>query len=151
MTSTSTARPVVLAGSAALVWNVLGTAVAVVAGWPGQLGGAGDPDRVAAEFLSRGTALSAPLALVLVLALAVGLAARRGRAGAVGTVLLVLLGAAFVVGGLGEALAPDSQDVPRAALVTSGAVAVALALAVWMTAAARLRSGRGRPGSSATA
>ena len=131
-------RHVVLTGSVALLWNLLGTAVAVVAGWPAQLGGAGDPDRVAAEFLTRGTALSAPLGPLLVLALAVLLASRRGRAGGVGTGLLVLLGVAFVVGGLGEALAPDSADVPRAVLVTSGAVAVGLALAVWTAAAGRV-------------
>ena len=36
------------------------TLVAVVAGWPAQFGGAGNPDSVAAEFLTRGTALSPP-------------------------------------------------------------------------------------------
>ncbi len=58
----------------------------------------------------------------------------------VGCAGLVLLSVVFVVGGLGEALAPSTPDVPRAVLVTSGSVSVALAVAVLSAVVGRLRS-----------
>jgi uncharacterized membrane protein YccC len=68
-----------------------------------------------------------------------------GTAAVVG---LILLGALFIFGGLGEAFAPESSTeiVPRAVLVIGGGMYVAFGLAlIWFGVADlryRLRSGR---------
>ena len=114
--------------SAALL--LAATVVSVVAGWPAQFGGAGHPDAVATEFLTRGTALSPPLLpLVLFVAMAL-LSPRRGVTGVTATVVLMLLGVVFVIGGVGEAAAPATPYVPAVALTASGSAAVLLGLAV---------------------
>lgn len=121
---------------------LLATVVAVLAGWPAQFGGPGDPDAVASEFLTRGTALSPPAVPLALFALAGWLARRTGPLRTAGLVLLLPLSVAFVVGGLGEALAPATPDVPRAALLLSGASAVALGALVLALAGAALVTGR---------
>jgi hypothetical protein len=118
---------------------VIGTIVAIAVGWPAQLGGPGDAENVAAEALSRGTALSPPAAPVVVYAIALWLATRRRVAGTVGTVLLMVLSLVFMAGGLGETFAPSTPDVPRAVLVLSGVVATLLGGAVILAGGQRLR------------
>lgn len=134
-------------GTALLVGS---TVLAVLLRWPSQFGGAGDPDAVLSEAFSRGTALSPPLTLVPLFAFATWLAARGGRVRWTGGTLLVLLALVFVLGGLGEAFAPATADVPRAALVASGTIAVGLALVVVVAVVRRLRvrdDARARQGS----
>lgn len=48
------------------VWSV-GAVVSIVAGWPAQFGGSGDPNNVAGEFVARGTATAPPLVPIMVL------------------------------------------------------------------------------------
>ena len=48
------------------VWSV-GAVVSMVAGWPTQFGGSGDPNNVAGEFVARGTATAPPLVPIMVL------------------------------------------------------------------------------------
>jgi uncharacterized membrane protein len=127
---------------ALLVVVVVGAAVAVAMGWPAQFGGGGDPDNVAGEALTRGTALSPPAAPVVVFLIALALAVRPGRAGKVGTVLLALVAIVFIIGGLGEAFAAPTPDVPRAALIVSGILASVLGAGVAVSAVRRLRHHR---------
>ncbi len=129
-----------LACSVALLAAMLaGAVLAIAAGWPAQFGGGGDPADVASESLSRGTALSPPLAPVLLFVLALAVAMRSGVAWKIGTLLVMLISLVFVVGGLGEAFAAPTPDVPRAALVISGVVAVLLGTSVIIAAVQRLR------------
>jgi len=125
---------------------LVATLLAIVAGWPAQFGGPGDPDDVAAEFLTRGTALSPPALPLALFAGAALLARRRGAAGVVATVVLMLLGVVFVVGGLGEAAAPATADVPALALTASGGAAALLGVAVLVLGALALRERGGRRG-----
>lgn len=124
-----------------LVVMLTGAVVAVAAGWPAQFGGRGDPSNVAGEALTRGTALPPPVAPVLVYIVALVAALRPGRIGTAGTALLILVSAVFVVGGLGEAFAPATPDVPRLALVVSGLLAVLLGAGVIVAAVRRLSRG----------
>ncbi len=62
---------------ALLVLNVLATIVAVVVNLPAQFGGVGTD--AGEEFLTRGTAISAPLLPVVLMLLVVVLAGRRDR------------------------------------------------------------------------
>ncbi len=108
-----------------VVW-VVGTVVAVMAGWPAQFGGPGNPSNVASEFLSRGTALSPPLAPMVALVVFAFLARSRRWWGTLGVVGLCLLAVVTFVGGMGEAFAPATPDVPRAVLVLSGLLGAVL-------------------------
>ena len=128
-------------GDTAAVLTVA-AALAVVLRWPGQFGSPGSSEDVVLEAITRGTALSPPLPLVLGFVGALWLATRRHRGYGIGCVVLVLLSAVFLVGGLGEAMAPATPDVPRVALVTSGVVSVVLAGTVVVTAVQRFLAGR---------
>lgn len=118
---------------------VVGTVIAVAAGWPAQLGGAGEPDAVLSEFVTRGTALGPPLIPLVVFIGAVLLSRRPGRARAVGLIASMLLALAFVVGAVGEALAAPAEDVPTYALVGNGIIGTVLSVAVFVTGLLALR------------
>ena len=129
----SFSRPAVLAALALLVLHAVGTAVAVSANWPAQFGGVGTD--AGDEWIARGTALSAPLAPLFVLCVAAVLASLRGWVSRVGAALVVLLSLLFMVGALGEAFAPATEDVSKAVLVASGIVGVVVAGAVLVVVA----------------
>lgn len=116
-----------------VVW-VVGTILSVVAGWPAQFGGPGNPNNVAGEFFSRGTALSPPLSVMVALVVFTLLASSRRWWGTIGVVGLCLLAVATFVGSMGEAFAPSTPDVPRAVLVASGLLGVILCPILLLTA-----------------
>lgn len=97
--------------------------VSILAGWPAQFGGAGDPQRVGAEFLTRGTAIAPPLVPLLILGGAAFLVRKGRRWRTIGAVVLLLLGVVFVIAGLGEAFAPSPATAPRAVLLVGGVIA----------------------------
>ena len=92
------------------------TVIAVVERWPAQFGGAGDPAQIGTQWMSKGTALSPPLFILVALALAplLLMVARRPAAIRAAAAVAVAAGAIGIVGSLGELLAPASADVPRA-------------------------------------
>ena len=99
---------------------MVATVVAIVANLPSQFGGVGtDAGR---EFLSRGTAISAPLVPMIVLAASIVLLRRTDRWANVGVGATCLVGVLFLIGGLGEAFAKETPDTPKAVLVASGIV-----------------------------
>jgi hypothetical protein len=108
-----------------VVW-VVGTVVSIVAGWPAQIGGPGNPNDVAGEYLSRGTVLSPPLFLMVALIVFILLVPNHRWWGMLGVVGLCLLAVVTLIGSLGEAFAPTTPDVPRAVLVASGVLGVVL-------------------------
>lgn len=113
-----------------LALTVVGTVVAIGAEWPAQFGGRGDPNDVPSEFLTRGTALSPPLAPMILFAVGTALLVRRDRWGVVGLVLTTLLSAVFVIGSVGEAASAPSPDVPTGILLAGGIVGGVLSLTV---------------------
>jgi hypothetical protein len=111
--------------------------------WPAQFGGAGDPSKIATQWMTRGTAMSPPLFLLAAMAAAVVvmLAGSQARARALGACLAIVVGVAAVVGSLGEMLAPATPAVPRvvqygAALGVPGSLAVVVTGAVYLQALA---------------
>lgn len=128
-----------------VVVMVVGAIVSIAAGWPAQFGGEGDPDAVATEFLTRGTALASPLIPLLLFALCTFGARRDDRWALIATIGAVLLAVVFVIGSLGEAFASATPDVPRAALLASGAIGAVLSLTVIATGLAHLRERRSVP------
>ena len=111
-------------GIAFFIYAAVAAVVSVLAGWPAQFGGAGDPANVGGEFLSRGTAIAPPLVPLVALGGGALLVRKGGWWGAVGAVTLLLLGVVFVIGGLGEALAPSPLTAPRVVLVVGAVLAV---------------------------
>ena len=132
-------RLVSVAGLLFVVWS-LGTVVCVAAGWPAQFGGPGNPNKVAREFLSRGTVLSPPLWVMVGLVVFALLVRSRRRWGTLGAVGLCLLAALTFVGSMGEALAPATPHVPRAVLVLSGVLGVVLCPALLYFGIAEVRA-----------
>ena len=123
-----------------LVANGLATLLAVTLNWPSQFGGVVGTD-AGREWLSRGTAISAPLAPITCLVVMAILVRLRSWAGWVGIGLTFLTSVLVLVGGMGELVAEPTADVSRAVLVAAGVgwAVVAAVFVVLGIAAARER------------
>ena len=104
----------------------------------------GNPNITAEELAANGTVTSLPLYPWIALIVFALLARSRRWWGAIGVVVLCLLGALFIFGGLGEAFAPSTPYVPRAVLVAAGVVYGGLGLALLLSGSADLID-RARP------
>jgi MFS family permease len=122
-----------------LILMVAGAIISIVADWPAQFGGKGDPDEVASEFFSRGTALAPPFVPLLLFAIFVALARRADRWGTVAVAGTMLLSIVFIVGSLGEAFAEPTPHVPRVVLIASGIIGSLVSALVLVTGSAMLR------------
>jgi hypothetical protein len=119
-----------------LMLNVIATVVAVVVNLPSQFGMVGtDAGR---EFLTSGTAISAPLIPVVSLLIVVAFARRRDKWRWLGLAAGYFTALSIAIGGFGELVAEPTEHTPRAVLVGSGIVflAIGLALVFLSTAAA---------------
>jgi hypothetical protein len=106
---------------------------------PGQLGGgSGKRDRHGGELVAKGTVTSLPLYPWIALTVFALLARSRRWWGTIAVVVLCLLGALFIFGGLGEAFAPYTPYVPRAVLIAAGVVYGGLGLALVLSGIADL-------------
>jgi hypothetical protein len=123
-----------------LLANVLAATLAVALNWPSQFGGVVGTD-AGQEWLSRGTAISAPLAPVVCFVLVAVLVRLGGWVGWLGIGLAFLTGVLVFVGGMGELVAEPTDDVSRAVLVAAGVLwgVVAGIFVVLAVAAARER------------
>ena len=117
------------------------TAIAVAERWPAQFGGKGDPAKIATQWISKGTALSPPLFLLvgMVVALMLVTFARRRSLAQAGSALAGLVGATGIIGALGELLAVATPAVPGG-VHDAAVIGAALSAAVAITAAAALRT-----------
>lgn len=118
---------------------IVGAIVSIVAGWPAQFGGKGDPVEVTSEFFSRGTALAPPFVPLILFAIFMAVARRTDRWGTAAIVGTVLLSIVFIVGSLGEAFAESTPHVPRVVLISSGIIGSFVSALVLVTGAATLR------------
>ena len=138
--------PSVWAAIALLAWSLLATVVAIVEKLPYEFGGRGDPDTVAGDSITSGTALSAPLTALGVLVLATALAAASNRRmRTTGRLLFAFLAVVFTIAGLGEDFTPgDYEGLGRAVLTGFKVVGLALAVAMGVLAVVELVRGRTR-------
>lgn len=137
-------RRVVAVGTTIFVVSLVGLVLALIFEWPTQFDGSGSPTVTMDELIARGTATSIPVAPWLALGVFTVLARSRRWWGTVAVVLLCLLGPLFVIGGLGEAFAPDNPYVSRTVLVVSGVVACGLGLTLLASGVADLIDRRRR-------
>ncbi len=124
-----------LVSIAALIFaaSLVGAVLALVFQWPTQFDGSGVPNVTAGEFVTGGTATSIPVFPWAALGVFALLARSRRWWGTLAVVGLCLLGPLFVIGGMGEAFAPDTPHVPRAVLLTAGVVFVLLGLSLLLS------------------
>lgn len=108
--------------------SVIGFILALIFQWPSDfvLGDAPD-SKVTLRDAINGTVTSIPLVPFLVLVTCTFLVRSARWWGTAATVVLTLLGALFVVGGLGE-VTSENGNVPRAVLVGAGVVYALLGL-----------------------
>ena len=113
-------------------WMIV-TVVSIDHGWAAELTGVGDPEDVSAEWVTRGTLFSPPLAPMIAQAALTALAFARGRVWQlIAGGGLAVLGCLYVVGGLGEPFDPVASDpnvVASALLRISGLVGAAALVA----------------------
>jgi hypothetical protein len=102
-----------------VIANACATALAVAVNWPSQFGGVVGTD-AGQDWLSRGTAISAPLAPVACLVLISILVPFRSWVGWLGIGLAFLTAVLVFVGGMGELIAEPTGDVGRAVLTMAG-------------------------------
>ncbi|MGH2867666.1 MAG: hypothetical protein ACRDNK_08870 [Solirubrobacteraceae bacterium] len=119
------------------------TVIGVAERWPAQFGGAGQPSKIATQWMSKGTVLSPPLFMIVALALALAVAelVKARSAKIVAGAIAALVGAIGTVFTIGEAATAATPAVPTGAHL--GAF-VGAALSLWVLAAALwfLRSAR---------
>jgi hypothetical protein len=118
--------------------SVVGLILAVIFKWPTQFDGSGNPNVTAGEAIAGDTVTSLPLFPWIALAVFGLLARSRRWGGTLAVLVLSLLGALFVLGGLGEAFAPSSPYVSRTVLVAAGVVYVLLGFSLLLSGAADL-------------
>jgi cytochrome bd-type quinol oxidase subunit 2 len=118
MTHDQTARRLQVFALAIVVLKLVTTAVAVALNLSSQFGRAGTD--AGEEFLSVGTAISAPPVPVVLLLLVALLAGRRDRWARVGVAAAYLTAIMVGIGGLGEILGTPTEDVPQSVLLTAG-------------------------------
>ncbi|CAN5739426.1 hypothetical protein BH20ACT12_BH20ACT12_08400 [soil metagenome] len=134
-----TTRRVVSVAILLFVASVVGLVLALIFQWPAQLGGgSGKPNITAGELVANGTVTSLPLGPWIALTVFALLARSRRWWGTIAVVVLCLLGALFIFGGLGEAFAPSTPYVPRAVLIAAGVVYGGLGLALMLSGLADL-------------
>ncbi len=117
-----------------LAWLTLAaieTVVGVTERWPSQFGGTGDPDKIASQWITMGTAISPPLFLFIAVILGgvVAFAATRRSWRVVGGGLITAVGLIGVVSTLGELLVAATPDIPRG-VRWSSLIGTALSLAL---------------------
>ena len=134
-----TTRRLVSVAGLIFVVSVVGLVLALILQWPAQLGGgSGNPNITPGELVANGTVTSLPLGPWIALIVFALLARIRRWWGTLAVVVLCLLGALFIFGGLGEAFAPPTPYVPRVVLVASGVVYGGLGLALLLSGIAEL-------------
>ncbi|QZY29011.1 hypothetical protein [Nocardioides coralli] len=129
-----------------IVANLVAAVVAVLVNWPGQFGAVRTDasDGVVLE----GTAISAPLLVVVLWLLAFFLVTRRDGWAWVGVGAAGVSAVAVCIGGLGELVADGTPETPKTVLVASGIVwtVVAIVLATLVAAVVRERRRSPLPG-----
>ena len=117
----------------------VGLIFALIFQWPAQLGGgSGSPTVTAGELVANGTVTSLPLYPWIALTVFALLARSQRWWESIAVVVLCLLGALFIFGGLGEAFAPSTPYVPRAVLIAAGVVYGGLGLTLVLSGVADL-------------
>ena len=113
MTDRAVRLAIVLAGMA-----VGGTLVAIALKLSYQFTGQGDPDEVASDALIKGTAISPPLTLLVLVVVAILLVrSDRGVSRKVGLIGLALIGLVVTIGSLGELPGVDAFEGAERVLV----------------------------------
>lgn len=144
-------RAAPLAARAALAMfplTVVADVVAVLTDWRGRFDVPPDQGSVASGYALAGSAVSAPVLIVILMIAAALLAMRVDRWRIVGLVLIAVTGVFVTIGGLGELVADPSEHTPQAVLVVSGSLYTLLGLSYVVLAVRDLRNLSRRSGAA---
>ena len=131
-------RPLIVAVVIVLALNPIAALVAMLADLPAQFGEQTDPGSYL-EWLVLGSAISAPILPIVLLAAGALLARRNDAWGVVGVALIAFAAVLFVVGGLGETFwRNDDGGVSDAVLTASTVAWVSIGLTLLVLAARSL-------------
>lgn len=119
--------------------NVLATILAIILDLPSLFDLPADPSPIETDWIARGTAISAPLAPIVLLAASALLVRRHDRWAIAGLIGVGLVSVLFLIGAVGEFTAEPAGNVSRAVLTVAGITwgATALALIALAISAAR--------------
>jgi len=124
-------RPLVTVVVLFLIATAFSTIFAILNKLPYEFGGTGNPETVAVDSISHGTAISPPLTALVIFAALTALTFRRGWLGIVGLVGDMLLTVLFLVAGLAEPIIRRTLQAPSlgvAGVATIGLSAVNIVL-----------------------
>ena len=110
-------RPFVTVVILFLVAAALSTIFAILNKLPYEVDGTGNPETVAVDSISHGTAISPPLSVLVIFAVLTALALRPNWLGLVGLVGNLLLAVLFLVAGLAEPILRRTLQAPSMSLV----------------------------------
>jgi len=113
-----------------LAYNIIAALVAIATDWRARFDPPPDQGSVSSELALNGSAISAPIAPLALLAAGALLARRQDRWKVLGLVGIAIAGALFVVGALGEITASPSIHTPQAVLIFAGVVHSAIGIAL---------------------
>lgn len=116
------------AAAAVLVLNLVTALLAMATDWRARFDPPPDQGSVSSELALNGSAISAPIAPLALLAAGALLARRSDRWGVVGLVGIAVAAGLFVIGGIGEITASPSVHTPSAVLVVAGIMFPAIGL-----------------------
>ena len=117
-------RPLVTVVVLILIAATFSTIFAILNKLPYEFGGTGNPETVAVDSISHGTAISPPLTALAIFVALTALSLRRNWLGVVGLVGNLLLAILFIVAGFGEPIIRRILQAPSFNLV--GAVTIGL-------------------------
>lgn len=108
------------AALAVLVFNIAAALLAMAADWRARFDPPANQGSVASELALNGSAISAPIAPLALLAACALLARRQDRWSMLGLAGIALAGVMFTIGAIGEITASPSVHTPRAVLIFAG-------------------------------
>lgn len=113
-----------------IAFNVLATILAIVLDLPSLFDPPAQPDPIETDWIARGTAISAPLPPIALLAACALLLRRHDRWAIAGLIGIGLLSTLFLIGAVGELTAQPAGNVTRAVLTGAGIAWGAIALSL---------------------
>ncbi|MDP8907723.1 MAG: hypothetical protein M3N47_01105 [Chloroflexota bacterium] len=134
------------AAAAALVINLIAAGVAMATDWRARFDPPPDQGSVASELALNGSAISAPIAPLALLAACALLARRQDRWRVLGLIGIAVTGLVFIVAAIGEITASPSEHTPQAVLIFAGILSSTIGAALITLAVLDLVCSRPRNG-----
>lgn len=119
-----------------IIFNILAALFAITTDWRGRFGASPDQGSIASQWALNGSAISAPIAPLALLAAGALLARRRDRWGVLGLIAIAIAGTFFTIGAIGEIVVTSPPvPTPDTVLIISSCVHAVIGLTLIVLAA----------------